>query len=112
MSSDLTDARFFRERLTELREAKNLTQVRLSELINKDNAYIGRVERGEIDTPPLDTISDIAKQLDVPIRELFTFYGKGDSAEMLRERIQRLIQTEDVAKLRRFYRLLLLEVER
>ena len=112
MSSDSADARFFRERLTELREANGLTQARLSELIGKDNAYVGRVERGEIDTPPLGTISEIAEQLDVPIGELFTFVGKGDTVEALRGRILRLIETDDVTKLRRFYRLLLLETER
>jgi len=81
MGSDLTDARFFRERLAELRKAKGLTQARLSELIGKDNSYIGRVETGEIDTPLLDTISEIAKRLDVPIGELFNFLGRSDSAE-------------------------------
>ncbi len=89
-----------------------MTQAKLSELINKDNTYVGRVERGEIDTPPLDTISEIAKQLDVPIGEFFNFHGKGDTAEILRGRIQRLIEIDDVAKLRRFYRLLLFETER
>ncbi len=112
MSLNTTDARLFRLRLTELRKAKRLTQTKLSELIGKGHTYISRVERGEIDTPPLDVLAKIARKLDVPIGDLFFFQGKGDSAEQLRGRIQRLIAVDDVAKLRKYYRLLLVAAEK
>jgi transcriptional regulator with XRE-family HTH domain len=112
MSLNPTDGRLFRERLAELRKARGFTQVELSEAIGKGSTYIGRVETGEIDTPPLDTIAEIAQRLDVPIGELFSFQGKGDTAEQLRERIRRLIETDDISKLRKYYRLLLVATEK
>ncbi len=112
MSLSPTDARLFRERLSELRKEKGFTQASLSEVLGKGTNYIGRVETGEIDTPPLDTIAEIAKLLDVTISDLFFFQGKGDSAEELRAKIQRLIATDDPSKLRKYYRLLLISTEK
>jgi transcriptional regulator with XRE-family HTH domain len=112
MSLSPSDARLFRERLAEIRKAKGFTQIKLSEAIGKAPTYISRVETGEINTPPLDTIAEIAKQLDVPIGELFSFQGKGDSAEQLRARIQRLIAIDDAVRLRKYYRLLLIATEK
>ena len=112
MTLSPSDARLFRERLGEIRRAKGLTQIKLSEAIGKAASYISRIETGEINTPPLDTIAEIAKQLDVPIGELFSFQGKGDSAEQLRARIQRLIEIDDVVRLRKYYRLILIATEK
>jgi hypothetical protein len=43
-----------------------------------------RVENGEIDTPPLDTIAEIANLLYVSSLDLFCFERRGYSAEELR----------------------------
>jgi transcriptional regulator with XRE-family HTH domain len=112
MSLNPTEAKLFRERLAELRDVKGLTQVALSRALGKGDKYIGQVETGVIDTPPLDTIAEIAKHLDVSISDLFFFEGKGDSAEDLRAKIQRLIEIDDILKLRKYYRLLLVSTEK
>ena len=112
MSLNPTDAKLFRERLAELRKDKGFTQTSLSEALGKGAKYIGQVETGLIDTPPLDTIADVAKLLDVSISDLFFFQGKGDTAEELREKIQRLIVTDDILKLRKYYRMLLVSAEK
>lgn len=112
MSLSPTDARLFRERLAELRQAKGFTQPKLSEMLGKAHNYIGRVETGKIDTPPLDTIAKIAERLDVSVSDLFFFQGKGDSADDLRAKIRGLIETDDLKKLRKYYRLLLVVTEK
>jgi|SRR5581483_4704565 len=109
MGSD--DAKLFRERLRTLREAKGLSQAQLEEKIGKETNYITRVETGRIDTPPLDVIARIAHELDVSMSDLFFFEGVDDSAEALRAKIHRLVQTNDVKRLRKYYRLLLVSLE-
>ena len=93
-----------------LREAKGLSQTQLEERIGKEANYITRVETGRIE-PPLDVIGRIAHELDVSVCDLFFFEGVDDSAEVLRARIHRLIETDDVKQLRKYYRLLLVSDE-
>jgi transcriptional regulator with XRE-family HTH domain len=106
------DAQLFRERLAELRKERGFTQASLSEALDKGTNYIGRIETGEIDTPPLDTLAEIGRLLQVSISDLFFFEGKGDSAEELRFKIKELIKTDDISKLRKYYRLLLVSSEK
>lgn len=94
-----------------LREAKGLSQTQLEEKIGKETNYITRVETGRIDTPPLDVLARIAHELDVSMSDLFFFEGVDDNAEALRAKIHRLVQTNDVKRLRKYYRLLLVSLE-
>jgi transcriptional regulator with XRE-family HTH domain len=109
MSSN--EAKLFREHLRMLREAKGLSQSQLEEKIGKEENYITRVETGRIDTPPIDLTARIARALDVSMSDLYFFEGVDDSAEALRAKIQRLIQTDDPKQLRKYYRLLLVALE-
>lgn len=59
----------FAQRLRLLREARQLTQVRLAELIAVDARAYNRWERGTI-APQLDTLIKIADVLQVPLDEL------------------------------------------
>jgi len=59
----------FAQRLRLLREARQLTQVRLAELIEVDARAYNRWERGTI-APQLDTLIKIADVLQVPLDEL------------------------------------------
>jgi transcriptional regulator with XRE-family HTH domain len=104
MSSD--DTKPFRERLRMLREAKGLSQTKLEERIGKEDNYITRVETGRI-MPPLDVIVQIAREFDMSVNDLFFAEGIDDSAEVLRAKIHRLVATDDVKRLRKYYRLLL-----
>ena len=108
----LDDGKQFRERLRVLRESKGLTQGQLEERIGKEANYITRVETGRIDTPPLDTLSAIARELEVSMSDLFFFEGIDDDAEILRSKIQRLTKTNDVDQLRKYYRLMLVSLEK
>jgi putative transcriptional regulator len=109
MSQD--EAKMFRERIRMLREAKGLSQRELEERIGKEENYITRIETGRIDTPPIEVTAKIARELDVSMSDLYFFEGLDDSADALRGRIQRLIQTDNPKLLRKFYRLLLVSHE-
>jgi transcriptional regulator with XRE-family HTH domain len=105
----------FRERLALLRKAKGLTQHELERRIGKletEAGYISRIETGAIETPPFDVIDKIANELDVDVFELFFGYGLDETAEQLRERIANVLATQDVAQLRKIYRLILVSLER
>jgi transcriptional regulator with XRE-family HTH domain len=105
MSRDL--GVLFRKRLASLREAQGLTQATLSEMIGAGPQYVGHVETGRIKTPPWERMNKLAKALNVSISDLLFFEGVDDNAEVLRSKIQRLAQTNDVARLRMYYRLML-----
>lgn len=107
----LDDGKLFRERLRVLRESHGLTQGQLEERIGKEANYITRVETGRIDTPPFETLSRIARELGVSMSDLFFFEGIDDDAEILREKINRLVETSDVKELRMFYRLMIVSRE-
>jgi transcriptional regulator with XRE-family HTH domain len=111
MSLSPTDAKLFRERLALLRKEKGLKQEQLSAKLGKASNYVMRVETGRIKTVPLVTMARIAKNLNISISDLFFFQGNDGSPEELRARILRLIETDDVKKLRKYYRLLLVATE-
>ncbi len=111
MSLSPTDAKLFRLRLASLRKEKGLKQEQLSTKLGKASNYIMRVETGRIKTVPLATIAKIATNLDISISDLFFFQGNDGSPEELRAKILRIIETEDVKKLRKYYRLLLVATE-
>jgi len=110
MSRDL--GALFRKQLATLREAEGLTQAKLSEMIGAGPQYIGHLVTGRIKTPPWERMKKLAKALNVSMSDLFFFEGVDDSAEELRAKIQRLAQTNDINRLRRYYRLMLVSREK
>lgn len=111
MSLDPTDDRLFRERLAFLRKKKGLKQEELSAKLGKASNYVMRVETGRIKTPPLGMIAKIAKCLDLSLSDLFFYQGNDLSPKELRDKILKLISTDDVKQLRKFYRLMLVSTE-
>ena len=105
------EAKLFRERLRMLRELKGMSQRTLEEKIGKEENYITRIETGRIDTPPIEVTAKIARELDVPMSELYFFEGMDDNADALRAKIRSLIQTDDTKRLRKYYRLMLVAHE-
>ncbi len=89
-----------------------MNQGQLEERIGKEANYITRIETGRIDTPPLDVIASIARELGVSMSDLFFFEGLDESAETLRARIHRLVEIDDTQRLRKYYRLLLVSDEK
>ena len=110
MSRDL--GVLFRKQLASLRESEGLTQTKLSEMIGAGSQYVGHVETGRIKTPPLARMKKLANALNVSLSDLFFFEGIDDSAEVLRAKINRLAETDDAMRLRKYYRLMLVSREK
>ncbi|MDD3236660.1 MAG: helix-turn-helix transcriptional regulator [Candidatus Gastranaerophilales bacterium] len=53
-----------------LRKSKGLSQEKFAEKIGKCRNYVGMIERAEVNTPA-GTLFDIAKALEIDIKELF-----------------------------------------
>lgn len=60
------------EKIQRVRKSKNISQMKLAEVIGVQTTTIGNIERGETDTS-VYTIFKIAEALRVHIKELFTF---------------------------------------
>lgn len=66
----------FGKRVREIRSEKGLSQEELAFRAKVHRTYLGGIERGERN-PSLKNIASIAKALNIPIAELFTFKRKG-----------------------------------
>ncbi|MGH9697827.1 MAG: helix-turn-helix domain-containing protein [Candidatus Acidiferrales bacterium] len=110
MTEDL--GALFRKQLATLRDSKGLSQVKLSEMIGAGQQYVGQVEIGRIKTPPLKKLKKLASALNVSVGDLFFIDGLDDNPEVLRNRIHALAATNDVNQLRKFYRLMLVSLEK
>lgn len=60
------------EKIQRVRKSKNMSQMKLAEMIGVQTTTIGNIERGETDTS-VYTIFKIAQALRTHVRELFTF---------------------------------------
>jgi transcriptional regulator with XRE-family HTH domain len=105
-------AKLFRDRLRVLREAKGISQNSLEEKIGKESNYISRVETGRIEWPPSDVIDKISEVLEVSPNEMFFAEGLDDNPEVLRQKIQSLIEKANAEQLRTFYRHMLVSLEK
>ncbi len=54
------------------RKAKNLSQLKLAELINISRTHMSRIETADC-AVSLDVIFDICDVLEIPVEKLFTF---------------------------------------
>jgi transcriptional regulator with XRE-family HTH domain len=62
----------FGERVRKLRQSQGLSQEELAFKAGVHRTYLGGIERGERN-PSLNNIASIARALDVPLSELFSF---------------------------------------
>ena len=59
-------------RLKEIRKLRKYTQEQLAELVDLDVTTIGKAEQG-ISTPSMSNLEELAKILDVDIKDFFDF---------------------------------------
>ena len=64
-------------RIRELRKGLKMSQEQLSELVDVDPRYISRIELGKC-FPSLETLENIARALQVAMRELFDYEHLGE----------------------------------
>jgi transcriptional regulator with XRE-family HTH domain len=109
MSRDWSE--LFRKQLATLREAKGLKQHELEEKIGRGPQYVSHIETG-VHKPGFEMIFELAEGLDVSPMELFFMAGLDDNKQVLRRRIDSLLDRCDEEQLRRLFRLILVSLER
>lgn len=80
-------------RIKELRRTRSLSQEQLAELVGLAPKFISRIEVGR-SSPSLETIENIARALQVEIRDLFEFVHL-QPGEITPQAIQELLQDMD-----------------
>lgn len=101
----------FGQRLATLRRAKALEQHQLGRLVGKKDKYVSAIETGKTFPRP-EMLSLLAKALGVPVSALFFLEGMDNDAKLLRKQIDGLLQTSDADQLRKFFRHMLVSLER
>ncbi|MFC0138836.1 helix-turn-helix domain-containing protein [Erwinia mallotivora] len=89
------DMSAFAERLRLLREARNLSQVRLAELLNVDPRVYNRWEKG-VSAPHLDSVVSIADVLQVSMDELVGRKSVSDEVKVHNHTLHALWQKADL----------------
>ena len=103
--------KLFGKQLARVRKSKGVKQHELEERIGKEGHYVSHLETGT-SKPAFDRIFELADGLDVSPMELFFFAGIDDNKEILRKRIDDLLEKCDEVQLRKAFRLLLVSFER
>lgn len=85
-------------RIKDLRRAAGLSQEQLAEKIHIDSKHLSRIEVGS-GYPSIDTVENIAKTLNVEIKDLFEFPNEESAAELKRS-ITKILGTADENQLR------------
>lgn len=78
IEANMTDARKeFGKKLIEIREVKGLRQADVAEISDISQRTIGRLERGEIFTPSVDSLIELSKIYNIDILTLYKKYIYG-----------------------------------
>ncbi|MFC6648318.1 helix-turn-helix domain-containing protein [Paenibacillus rhizoplanae] len=97
------------QRIRYLRKSANLTQEQLSELLDIDRSYIGKIERGEVNVS-LDTLERIAVALKVDSFEFFAGHNnKPDNTDKKRislKKINLLMDSQNSEELKSIYEMI------
>lgn len=78
-------------RIKELRRLRALSQEKLAEMINIDPKHLSRIEVGR-SFPSMDTLTAIAKSLQVEMKDLFEFAHQKKSSQELTKAICNLLK--------------------
>lgn len=92
------------KRIQELRKLRGLTQSKLAELIEVEVVTISRIENGSR-FPKKENLENIAKVLNVEIKDLFDF-GHNQTKAYLTAEIQKMIKVAKLNDLKYIYNLL------
>ena len=87
-----------------------MKQHKLEEKIGSGPQYVSHLETGR-SKPSFDNIFEIAEALDGSAMDLFFAEGLDDKQEVLRKRIENLLDRCDEKQLRKLYRLILVSLE-
>ena len=103
--------KLFGKQLAKLRNAKRLKQHELEERMGTGAQYVSHLETGR-NKPGFENIFEIAEGLNVSPMELFFMAGLDDSKDVLRKRIETLLDSCNEEDLRKIYRMMLVSLEK
>ena len=86
-------------RIKEFRKLRKLSQEQLAEKVNIDSKHLSRIEVGR-GFPSLDTLENLAKALNVELKDFFEFAHKAPSQKELKEILNSLLKETDEEKVR------------
>lgn len=93
------------KRIKELREARNMKQVELAELIDMEATNLSKLEKG-IHLPKDDNLKKITSALNIDLQDLFDF-GHLKSREDLLNDINNIFAKATLDEIRFFYKILM-----
>jgi transcriptional regulator with XRE-family HTH domain len=91
-------------RIKEIRRLRELSQEQLAEKVGLDSKFISKIEVGR-SSPSLETIENIARALEVEIRDLFEFMHL-QPGEITAEGIQEILSGLDERTAKVIYKML------
>lgn len=92
-------------RIKELREARNMKQVELAELIDMEATNLSKLEKG-VHLPKDENLKKITKALNIELQDLFEF-GHLKTRENLINEIDKILETAALNEIRFFYKILI-----
>ena len=95
-------AKQFGRQLKALRKARKLSQAQLAERIGVGTKFLGDLETARR-SPSFETIASIAKELDVPVHELFYFDKSPNDPRQLRRRLEVLLNRCSPQQIKQIY---------
>lgn len=93
------------KRIKELREARNLKQVELAELIDMEATNLSKLEKG-IHLPKDENLNKIITALNIEIKDLFDFKHIKSKEELIKE-INEILKESSTEEIRFFYKILM-----
>jgi len=84
-------------RIREVRKARQLSQDALAEKVGVDPKQISRIEGGK-SYPSLDTLDSIARELQVEVKELFSYDHLSGDKDITEEIISTMALMDDAKK--------------
>jgi transcriptional regulator with XRE-family HTH domain len=94
--------KLFAKRLRRLRKAAKLSLDKAGERGGLSGKYWGEVERSE-KSPTLETLSEMARALDVPLHALVEIEREEGEEKLLRKRIDHILEISSADQLKRIY---------
>ena len=91
-------------RLRELRQKKELTLERLSEIASVDVKYLGSIERGK-ENPTIATLEKVANALSVKLHQILSFEHELTGERTLRRKIIQILEKCDENELQHILRI-------
>lgn len=82
------------KRIREIREAKNIKQYKLAEMINFEPTNLSKIEKG-VHLPKEETINKLTDALGCSVKDLFDFEHLKDTS-VLKQELLRSIKNDEV----------------